>query len=179
MAIDNPNFLRPGTSPGLAEGWTLESRATLKAMAGFGDPPVGREDFERWYANYAFALDELAQVARAFFDPSREGLEEFEEGWLADVYLDALPDGVFEVAVFAGLGAEAFEGGWLTQGYATAWRGVSSEQARFVGGVGVEAFDVPGFGGFDLVASARAQFWGGQQAEGFDQRAWPDMPPTP
>jgi len=175
MAIDNPNFLRPGALPGLAEGWTLESRATLEAIAGFGDPPVGCEDFERWYTDYAFALEELAQVARAFFDSRHEGLEDFEEGWLADVYLDALPDGVLEVAVFAGFGVEAFDDGWPTQGYATAWRGVSSAQARFEGGVGVEVFDVPGFGGFDQVASARAQFWGGQQAERFDRRAWPDV----
>ena len=175
MAIDNPNFLRPGARPGLADGWTLESRATLEVIAGFGDPPVGREDFERWYIDYAFRLDELAQVARAFFDSRREGLEDFEEGWLADGFLEALPDGVLEVAVFAGLGAEAFDDGWPTQRYATAWRGISSVQARFMGGVGVEVFDVPGFGGFDLVTSTRAQFWGGQQAEGFDKRSWPNV----
>jgi hypothetical protein len=132
MALLNPSFENPGTHPGEAEHWTLTSFTNLERIAGFGpDPYRAWEDFERWFERLD-DFDELS-IAIAYFDLVDERHEDFEEGWLNDIYLHELPMGQMDVAVFGGFDFEDMENGWSNVPYAMAWYEIASVIGQFDG----------------------------------------------
>ena len=125
MAIQNPRFEVGGYFPGEAEGWTLNSQASLREFAGFGgEPEIAWERFDQWL-EYLGAL-ETPGIVTAFFDNGPEGYEDFEENWKNDLYLWELPDGHVE-----GLGIEKLETGWHNAPYCQRLNETNSEIALF------------------------------------------------
>ncbi|PIE65644.1 MAG: hypothetical protein CSA24_02290 [Deltaproteobacteria bacterium] len=123
MPILNPSFEDAGAHPGEAEHWILQAFTGLRRIAGFGPAPHRSwEDFERWFA-LTHDLDGIP-VAIAFFDPLAEGVEDFEEVWDNDLYLNELPTGQVVTAAFGGGAGEDMKDGWSNAPYATTWADV-------------------------------------------------------
>jgi hypothetical protein len=141
----NPDFAVPSETPGVAQGWTIESSAALERVAIFGGR--AREMFD--WTEHLDALVPAATV-RAFFDGNvvrverfapgwlnvsllrslpdtciaasfdGEPVEDFEEQWSNDLFLWDFVDGDLLAALFAGADADSFDSGWTT-GFVWEW----------------------------------------------------------
>lgn len=149
MPVANGSFeLESPACPGLADGWSIASVATLQDVAAFGDPPLGHDAF-------AWVGAGPAQMAVAIFDLLGEAYEDFHEGWLDDagvnVYYREMEAPIVEAAEpatetfswsapindWAALPDdqqdEAVNEGVELPGYVTGWSEIGAETADFSG----------------------------------------------
>ena len=187
MTLKNPNFLVAGAAAGEAAEWHVSTRATYDVHAGFVSVryPGARlavEQFDWGTMSASFGKGELAVAIFEGRARSGEALEDFEEGWLSDVYMLELPEAALEVVVYSSIVEEAFDEGWNLSDFTLTWIPGRAQGALWDGTEDVEAFEGSWVAGYatnmSQVTLERAVFWGGQETERFDKRAWPD-PPTP
>jgi hypothetical protein len=171
MAILNGSFEDEGVSPGEAAHWTLRSFVARERIAGFGPSPErAAEDFERWFAAPEL---ELGTVTLSVFEPRREAFEAFEAGWLNDLFVDELPEGLLTIATFGGGTVERMDVGWATERFANNWSDVA-ETLAFFDGDPREGFERRWrenehyIRAWDEDAETAALFEGGGAAETFD-----------
>jgi len=173
MAIRNPSFEDPGTRPGEAKHWTLQTVTSLERIAGFGpDPHQSQENFERW-TELALELDPDG-LAIAFFDPLAEGYEDFEDAWDNDFYMTELPTGRVITAPLGGGAVEDMEAGWSNDVFLMDWSEVSSVTGVFDGELREDFEDLwrgnesYAWGWGDVIALAAMFDRGSQPVEDFE-----------
>ncbi|MDJ0766815.1 MAG: hypothetical protein QNJ97_27830 [Myxococcota bacterium] len=132
MALLNPRFENPGPNPGEAEHWILMTCTSGQSIAGFGPEPYRAwEDFERWIEFKPFFED--GDLILGFFDPLKEGFEDFEDAWSNDHFSFELPPGQVITCPFGGNTFEDMHAGWLSQAFAWSWDDVTAIVGVFYG----------------------------------------------
>jgi len=174
MAILNPRFETPGEHPGQAERWTLRTHVSSAEFAAFTPEPLSAwETFGRWY-DFKFSFEQ-GDLGLAFFDPKKEGYEDFEEGWGNDYYLTEIPTGHVVAHLFDGEDIETMNGGWDVEPYSWFLDDITTITALFDGDQH-EVFDFEPYAStWDDITSETVMFTEGMDSfESFDESDWPE-----
>lgn len=168
MSVENGSFEQQGARPGAATGWTLEAVTQAQRVAAFGTPAYGTEGFV-WGMTLAEAR--VAPMQVALFDAVPEAIEDFVDGWGADVYLRAIA-ATEPAATFNGGIAEidTFAAGWGVSTFLRVWDDVTDADGL------TDSFTQAGYVrtllGAGAAPTSTASFTGGPTVETFTTDNW-------